>query len=152
MIGETFIIIKPDAISRGLTHTIVERFQQLGHIIWVAGRIKNREWCRQHYAHIFNNPEFKNDYVVMETFMAETLLISFSLAGINVIKKAREITGATRISDAVPGTIRGDLGMVNKPMCYNLVHTADSTDAVQREYDLFFDRSTDYKFGIITDE
>jgi len=149
---ETFIIIKPNAISQGLVGTIIKRFQQIGRIGWVSGRIKSREWCKQHYAHIFNNLELINVYHILEDFMTETLLIGFTLIGDDIIRKARKMAGATQIEKALPGTIRGDFGLKNYPTCYNLVHVSDGPEAVEREIRLFLDKDTDYNFGIITDE
>lgn len=149
MMEEVFIIIKPDAISRGLISEIIECFQHLGEIEWVNGRFKSREWCQWHYAHIINNPDIANTvYLILEVFMAETLLIGFNLRGDDCIKRAREMAGTTNVVNAKPGTIRGEYGLKNYPTCYNLVHVADSPEAVRREKKLFFDRSTDYDFGI----
>lgn len=150
MMEEVFVIIKPDAISRGLINEIVQRFRQFGKIDWVTGRVKNRLWCRCHYAHISNNPDLADAYAIMETFMSEKLLIGFCLRVGNGIKEAREIAGPTRISCAESGTIRGDFGLKSYPTCYNLVHVADSLEAVRREKKLFLDRSTDYDFGIMS--
>lgn len=145
MIEETFIILKPDAVVRGLVSEIVERFQQIGKIEWVTGRVKNREWCCYHYAHIVDLPSI---YKVLEVFMSEKFLIGFNLHGDDVIKKARATAGATQVEDAKPGTVRGDFGLKNYPTCYNLVHCADSLEAVQCEIQLFLDQNTDYNFGI----
>lgn len=150
---ETFIILKPDAISRDLVEPIVRCFQQIGEIKWVTGRHKSIDWCRQHYEHIASNSELIGAYAIMEAFMSRELLIGFGLSGFNIIKQARAITGSTDTAKARPGTIRGNYGIVfplNRPMCYNLVHVADSSSAVLRETALFLDRSTDYDFGITT--
>lgn len=145
---EVFIIIKPDAISRELVDDIVRRFQQIGHIEWVTGRFKNKIWCQQHYVHIFNDLSLSDIYTTLENFMVGKLLIGFILWGDNCIKRAREMAGATK--NAVPGTIRADFGLKICPTCYNLVHVSDSPEAVQREIQLFLDRSTDYDFAIMS--
>lgn len=150
MTEEVFIILKPDAVRRGLVEPIVRRFKRIGKIKWVTGRVKCQEWCRQHYEHIATNPDLVDAYAIMEAFMSRELLIGFSLLGNDIIKRARMITGATRINEAVLGTIRGDFGMLNRPICYNLVHVADSPEAVRRETALFLDRSIDYDFGIMS--
>ncbi len=147
---EVFIILKPDTISRDLVDKIVARLKRIGKIEWVSGRYKSTKWCRGHYAHIANNPELIADYAVLEGFMTRSLLIGFGLSGLCIIEAARAITGATRVSEAERGTIRGDFGLPNRPVCYNLVHVADSSSAVLRETDLFLDRRIDYDFGITT--
>lgn len=146
---EAFIIIKPDAISRELVDAIVRRFQQIGHIEWVTGRFKNKIWCRRHYAHIFNNPDLADVYAILEDFMTKKLLIGFNLWGDYSIERARRVAGATKIEDAVPGTIRADFGLKICPTCYNLVHVSDSSEAKHREIQLFLDRSIDYDFAIL---
>lgn len=147
MIEEVFIIIKPDAISRGLVNEIISYFRHIGKIEWVNGRVKSRQWCQRHYAHIV---DLLSIYEVLEVFMAEKLLIGLNLRGDDAIRKARIMAGSTNVKNAIPNTIRGDLGLEFYPTCYNLVHVADSPEAVRREKKLFFDRSTDYDFGIMS--
>jgi nucleoside-diphosphate kinase len=151
MTENTFIIIKPDAIERGLSANIVKRFQKVGRIMWLIGLYKNRYWCKQHYAHIESNPELSEQYAIMEDFMVGKLLIGFCLRGENIIKRARELTGPTRVLAAPSGTIRCDYSNDTyncRPICHNLVHAADSKDAVRREANLFLNRSIDYDFNV----
>ena len=150
MTENTFIIIKPDAIKRGLMEIIMERFQKIGDIKWIIGLYKNRDWCRMHYKHIKENPDLLNDYKIMEDFMTGTLLIGFLLGGEDIISNARELAGSTRTWEAQAGTIRGEFCVPHAivfPICWNLVHVADSKQSVTREINLFKNRSLDYDFN-----
>lgn len=146
---QVFIILKPDTISRNLIDEIVRRFRAIGRFEWVSGRTKNKDWCRRHYKHIFTDSKLVEVQALLDNFMVGNLLIGLNLWGPNCILKARELAGATRVKDAKSGTIRGDLGLRFLPTCYNLVHVADSPEAVTRETILFLDRTTDYDFGIL---
>jgi len=150
MTENTFIIIKPDAIRRGLTDTIIERFQKIGDIKWIIGLYKNRDWCRMHYKHIKENPELSKDYTIMEDFMSGKLLIGFLLRGDSIIEHARVLVGSTRTWEAQAGTIRGEFRppyALVLPICHNLVHVADSKQSVIREINLFLNRSLDHDFN-----
>lgn len=145
---EVFIIVKPDAIERGLTDIIIQRFMEIGEIEWITGKYKSRKWCRQHYEHIVANLDLADAYAVMETFMSKTLLIGFLIRGNNCIERARELAGSTNVLEANIETIRGEYAVCSLPICHNLIHVADSPKAVKREVRLFMDRSTDHDFKI----
>lgn len=140
MTNKTFVIIKPDAIERGLVGEIISRFEHKGFCIYrIARKRKNREWCHQHYDEVFR----KYPHLVSEMmpFMVDASLIGIILLGQHAIETVRQMVGATDSLRAYPGTIRGDYG--NHPVHCNLVHAADSLEAVNREISLFFNKETD---------
>lgn len=142
MIETTFVIIKPDAISRRLIGEIISRFEKRGlSIEYIETRRKTKAWCRKHYDHILL--ENLDVYHELEDFMADKKLIGIILNGHSAIKAVRAIVGCTNSLEAAPGTIRSDYGA--SPIRYNLVHASDSEDAVIREFGLFFDSSTDLR-------
>lgn len=137
MIETTFVIIKPDAIARGLVGEIITRFERKGYTIArIARRWKNKFWCQRHYSHV---PEsiYKNN----ESFMTSMPIIGFILTGEQAIITVRQIVGCTNSLAAAPGTIRGDYGQ--DASCRNLIHASDSKQKVEFESELFFDPNFD---------
>ncbi len=137
---KTFIILKPDAVFRGLVGKILSRFEQAGMKIFrMEMRFKNQTWFKQHYHNLIVS-SLKCDYLEdMASFMVNNPLIGVVSDG--DIDKMRLMVGATNCFKAAPGTIRGDFGRINK-YC-NLVHASDSKEAVDREIELFFRRDND---------
>ncbi len=134
----TFIIIKPDAIERGLIGTIISRFEQKGFTVdHIKMAHKNAAWTRAHYAHLERNTPF----YMMGAAMIKTPLIGILLEGPpNIIKTVRTMVGATNPMEAAPGTIRGDYA--TEPVYCNLIHASDSEEAVEREWQLFCNPET----------
>ena len=127
---KTFIILKPDAIYRGLVGEILLRFERLNmHIQRIEKQYKDKVWFRQHYSHLLGlDPDYLEP---MEVWMTTNPLIGVILSGDPA--KAKKIVGVTIA--AAPGTIRGDFSRGHG--YYNLVHAADPSE-VDREIKLFF--------------
>ncbi len=138
----TFVIIKPDAIARGLVGKIISRFEQRSMFFeFVAIRIKDAVWCKQQYNKVLLACESgrldMQIYERLEDFMVGSPLLGIILGGDSVIDRVRYMIGPTNCLDAFPGTIRGDFG--EESGCHNLVHSSDSEEAVDREIKLFFE-------------
>jgi nucleoside-diphosphate kinase len=128
----TLILLKPDAVQRGLVGQILNRFEQKGLKI-VAMKLMQitPELAAKHYeAH-----KERKFYPGLVKFMTSSPVVALALEGIEAIKICRTLMGATFGADAAPGTIRGDYGVSRS---YNLVHGSDSPDAAARELGLFF--------------
>ena len=135
MVNKTFVIIKPDTISRGLIGRIISRFEdKFLEIIAIELKQKDETWCQLHYQHMLGPI-----YADLEEFMLSGPLIGIVLKGHNAIRTVKYMVGLTDSLRAEPGTIRGDYG--THPIRYNIVHTADSYEAVWRETNLFFGES-----------
>ena len=135
---QTFIILKPDAIQRGLIGKIISCFERKGFkILRIEQHWKNKNWCRQHYPHICDEI-----YQNLVAFMTSAPIIGVILEGPDAIRVVRSMVGTTNSLEASPGTIRGDYG--NTPVHYNLIHAADSKETFHYENDLFFDLTTNY--------
>jgi nucleoside-diphosphate kinase len=128
----TLILLKPDAVQRGLCGQIVARFEQKGLKIVALKLMKiTPELAARHYeAH-----KDKKFYPGLVKFMTSSPVVALALEGIDAIKICRAMMGATFGADAAPGTIRGDFGSSRS---YNLVHGSDSPEAAQKELKLFF--------------
>ena len=128
----TLILLKPDAVQRGLSGQILSRFEQKGLKIAAMKLMQiSPELAAKHYeAH-----KERKFYPGLVKFMTSSPVVALCLEGIDAIKICRTLMGATFGADAAPGTIRGDYGVSRS---YNLVHGSDSPEAAAREIGLFF--------------
>src|SRR6478609_10242862 len=128
----TLIILKPDAVQRGLAGEIITRFERKG--LQVVGMKLMRippQLAETHYEPHRGKPFYSG----LVKFMTSSPVIVIALAGKDAIAISRKMMGATFGSKAEPGTIRGDFGVSNS---FNLIHGSDSPEAAQRELKLFF--------------
>jgi nucleoside-diphosphate kinase len=128
----TLIILKPDAVQRGLMGRILSRFEDKGLQVVGAKMMKiSQDLAARHYeAH-----REKKFYPGLVRFMTSSPVLVLALRGNNAIEISRNMMGATFGSKAAPGTIRGDFGVSNS---FNLIHGSDSPEAAERELKLFF--------------
>lgn len=129
---KTLILIKPDAIQRGLLGEIVSRFERKGLKIVGMKMIQLEDaMLEAHYAHIKDKPFF----VGIKNFMKSSPVVAMVLSGINAVSATRIIVGPTKAYEAAAGSIRGDLSLSIQS---NIVHASDSPEAAQEEVERFF--------------
>jgi nucleoside-diphosphate kinase len=128
----TLIILKPDAVQRGLIGRIIGRFEDKGFQVVGAKLMRiSEELAARHYeAH-----REKPFYAGLVRFMTGSPVLVLALRGVGAVEICRKMMGATFGSKAEPGTIRGDFGLSNS---FNLIHGSDSPEAARRELGLFF--------------
>ncbi len=128
----TLIILKPDAVQRGLMGRIISRFEDKGLQVVGAKMMQiSQELAAKHYeAH-----KEKGFYKGLVAFMTSSPVLVLAVRGMNAITISRNMMGATFGSKAAAGTIRGDFGVSNS---FNLIHGSDSPEAAERELGLFF--------------
>jgi len=128
----TLILLKPDALQRGICGKILARFEEKGLKVAALKLMRiTPELAAKHYeAH-----KSKPFYAGLVNFMTSAPVAALVLEGMNAIMVARTLMGATNAREASPGTIRGDLSMSRS---YNLVHGSDGPEAAVREIALFF--------------
>jgi nucleoside-diphosphate kinase len=128
----TLIILKPDAVQRGLMGKILSRFEDKGlQVVGCKMTTIPVSLAEKHYeAH-----KTKGFYPGLVKFMTSSPVLVLALRGNGAITIARNLMGATFGSKAAPGTIRGDFGVSNS---FNLIHGSDSPEAAERELGLFF--------------
>jgi nucleoside-diphosphate kinase len=128
----SLLILKPDALQRGLAGRIIARFEDKG--IAIVGcklmRISPELAARHYEAH-----RSKPFYDGLVRFMTSAPVLVLAVRGVGVIDVSRKMMGATFGSKAEPGTIRGDFGISNS---FNLIHGSDGPESAQRELALFF--------------
>jgi nucleoside-diphosphate kinase len=129
----TLVLIKPDAMRRGLAGEIMRRFEARGLELRDAKLLTvARPLAEDHYAEHAEKPF----YGELVEFITSGPTLALVLEGEGAIATVRTTMGATNPADAGPGTIRGDLAL---SMPDNLVHGSDSPESAKREIKLWFD-------------
>jgi len=128
----TFIIIKPDAVQRGLVGEIIKRFEQRGlRIIGMKFLQMSEALAKKHYAVHVERPFFN----ALVSYITSAPVVVMALEGTNAVAAARATIGATKPHEAAAGTIRGDFGL---EIGRNLVHGSDSVENGVLEVANFF--------------
>lgn len=132
MTQRTLVLLKPDAVSRGLIGQLISRYEAKGlTIVALEQRSITSELADQHYAEHVE----KDFYPPLRDFVTSGPLVSLVLEGDQAVDVVRAINGATDGRKAVPGSIRGDFSLSNRE---NLVHGSDSPESAAREIALWF--------------
>jgi nucleoside-diphosphate kinase len=128
----TLILVKPDAMKRGLAGEIVQRFESRGLALRAARLVRvDRDLAERHYDVHREKPFFPE----LVEFITSGPTLALVLEGEGAIDTCRRTIGATNPADAEPGSIRGDLAL---SMPDNLVHGSDSTETAEQEVALWF--------------
>jgi nucleoside-diphosphate kinase len=131
----TLVLIKPDAVRRGLIGEVLGRFERKGlAIVALDQRVIDGETADRHYAEHVQQPW----YPPLREFITSGPLVALVLEGDQAIAVVRGLIGATDGRAAAAGTIRGDLSLSNRE---NLVHASDSGESAVREITTFFGES-----------
>lgn len=132
MSQRTFVLIKPDAVSRGLVGEVIGRFEAKGlMIVAMELRTIDPEIADRHYADHVDQPW----YPPLREFITSGPLVALVLEGDEAISVVRVLNGATDGRAAAPGTLRGDFSLSNRE---NIVHASDSPESAEREIRLWF--------------
>jgi nucleoside-diphosphate kinase len=132
----TLVLIKPDAMQRGLAGEILSRFEQRGLEVKAAKLVHvDRALAERHYAEHREKPFFGE----LTDFITSAPTLALVLEGEAAVGVVRTTIGATDPTNANPGTIRGDLALA---MPNNLVHGSDSAESAEREIALWFPDGT----------
>ena len=132
MTQRTLVLIKPDAVRRGLVGTILARYEAKGlSLVTLELRQVDATQADRHYAEHVEKPW----YPPLREFITSGPLVALVLAGTAAIDVVRLANGATNGAEAAPGTIRGDLSLSNRE---TLVHASDSEESAAREIALWF--------------
>jgi nucleoside-diphosphate kinase len=129
----TLVIVKPDAVRRGLIGEIVRRIEAKGLRIEELHQMRiDRDLAERHYDEHRDEPFFGE----LVDFITSHDVVVARVTGEQAVSVVRTLMGPTDPATAPPGTIRGDFGLV---ITQNLVHGSDSPESAKRELDLFFD-------------
>lgn len=129
---QTFIMVKPDGVSRGLIGEIVLRFERKGFTLTDAKLMTvPKEKAEKHYSDLKEKPFFQE----LVDFISVGPVFAMVWEGRNAVKQSRVLIGATNPVDADVGTIRGDFAT---DIASNIIHGSDSIESAEREIQLFF--------------
>lgn len=128
----SLVLIKPDAMQRGLAGTIISRLEGQGLKV-IATRMlhMDKDLAQRHYAIHVNKPFFNN----LVNYITSGPIIALVFEGENAVEAIRKTTGATDPAKAEAGTIRGDFGL---DIEHNSVHGSDAVETAEKEIKLFF--------------
>ncbi|OKP86767.1 nucleoside-diphosphate kinase [Paenibacillus helianthi] len=129
---QTYLMIKPDGVQRGLIGRIVARLEDKGFKL-VAGKLISvtEEQAKKHYA----EHEGKDFFPELVRFITSGPVFAMVWEGDDVVSLSRIMIGKTKVGEALPGTIRGDFAS-HTPL--NLIHGSDSLESAKREIANFF--------------
>jgi len=137
---QSLVLIKPDAIQRGLIGKIIDRFEVKGmKLIGMKMMTLDEAVLREHYAHIADKPFFPG----LAKFMQSTPVIAMCWEGLDVVDTVRRITGITKAREAEAGSIRGDFAM---SVSCNVVHASDTVENAEKEVARFFKADDIYSY------
>jgi nucleoside-diphosphate kinase len=138
---KTLVLIKPDAIQRGLTGEVLHRFERKGlKIVGMKMMSLDEAILREHYSHIADKPFFPG----VSAFMSSTPVIVLCLEGLEVVSAVRKIVGITKAREAEAGSIRGDFAM---SVACNVVHASDTVENAKSEVKRFFKEDDIYDYS-----
>ncbi len=144
MTQRTLVLLKPDAVRRGLTGEIISRIERKAgwQITALELRSLDQDTLEQHYGEHKGKPF----YEPLVEFMSSGPVVAMIVEGERVVEGVRALAGPTDPIAAAPGSIRGDYGVIVRE---NLIHASDSEESAEREVKIFFGSCLTYRQLII---
>ncbi len=137
---KTLVILKPDAVSRGITGEIISRLEKKWLKLVASKMVKlTEEQLKEHYAHLVDKPFFPG----IVSFMTSAPVILQVWEGKDAVEVVRLMAGVTNSRQAQPGTIRWDYSM---SIGNNVIHASENLEAAKEEIARFFDESEIYSY------
>lgn len=132
MAERTLLLLKPDALERGLIGRIVSRFEGKGFRIVGLKMIRmSKALSKEHYGHLVQKPFYPD----LEAFVTSSPMVALVIQGKEAVEVTRLIVGPTNASKAPAGTIRGDM---SNSTSRNVIHASDSKETAAKEIPRFF--------------
>ncbi|MFH1306268.1 MAG: nucleoside-diphosphate kinase [Candidatus Micrarchaeota archaeon] len=139
-VEQTLVLLKPDALQRGIIGKIIARVEKRGlQIIGMKMIQLNENICKEHYAHLVGKPF----YPKLVQFMTSAPVIAIVVEGVEAVRIVRDMCGPTNAREAPAGTIRGDFSLSTQ--C-NVIHASDSLETAGKEIARFFSEKELYKW------
>jgi nucleoside-diphosphate kinase len=142
---KTLLLIKPDAVQRGLIGCVISRFEEKGLKIAALKLIK---LSSEKAGELYLPHKGKPFYEPTVEFMTSSPIVAMVFEGRMAIGLVRKIIGATRPEEALPGTIRGDFAT---SVQLNIVHASDSPENADREISIFFNKDEIIDYSLISE-
>ena len=155
MIERTLVLLKPDAVQRGLVGEIIQRFEKVGmKLAGIKMVLVDQKFAREHYAEHVQKPFYPG----LEALIVMGPTIAIVLEGIEAVHNVRKMVGATEPKGSSPGTIRGDYAHVSYGYAdkkgigiKNLIHASDSPANAEKEIKLWFTDKELYSYKTVHD-
>ena len=129
---QTYLMVKPDGVQRGLCGEILSRFEKKGlKIVGLKFMLISKEVAENHYGEHKGKPFFPS----LISYITSGPVFAMVWEGENAVQVCRNMMGKTNPQDSAPGTIRGDYCMVTG---LNIIHGSDSPESAAREIGIFF--------------
>lgn len=129
---QTFIMIKPDGVQRGLVGEIIKRFEQRGYFLRALKMLcVEKSFAETHYKDLASKPFFP----ALIEYITSGVVVAMVWEGQDAVRQGRRMLGTTNPLDSAPGTIRGDFSLV---MGRNIIHGSDGVDSAKEEIALWF--------------
>ena len=129
---DTLIVVKPDAVRRGLVGRVVSRFEAKGFVVKRLLMVNMSKVQAEEFYSVHNGKPFFSDLV---SFITSGPVVGAVLSGNDAVATVRRMVGATKSWEAAPGTIRGDFGL---GLTDNVIHASDSAESFAKESKAFF--------------
>jgi len=158
-VERTLVLLKPDAVARGLAGRVLQRFEDAGLKVVGTKMVQmDADLAKKHYFDL--EERFgKEVFDLTANFMQLGPVIAFVLEGVDAVANVRRLVGATFPNESAPGTIRGDFAHIskaysqdNKVVAANLVHASGKPDEAKYEIDLWFDSSELFDYQTVAEK
>jgi len=131
-VERTFVMVKPDGVSKALVGTVIDRLERKGlKLMQMKMMTIDQSLAEEHYGEHKERPFFGD----LVSFITSGPVVAMEWSGESAISAARQMMGATNPLEAGPGTIRGDFAV---EIGENIVHGSDGPESAERELGLFF--------------
>ncbi len=131
-IERSLVIVKPDAVQRGLIGEIISRYEKRGlKVVAMKFEQVSEETAGKHYGEHKGKPFYEG----LVSYITSSPSVLMVIEGPDAVSIVRTTNGATKPAEAAPGTIRADFGVT---IGRNLVHASDSVESAAREVEIFF--------------
>jgi nucleoside-diphosphate kinase len=146
MIQRTLVLLKPDALDRGIVGEIITRFERVGAaIVGMKLLVSEKDTAMQHYTDDLARRRGEKVRELMVEMLTSGPIIAIALEGIEIVEVVRKMVGATEPKSAAPGTIRGDYAHVSFKYAdekgigvFNLIHASGSPEEGESETKVWF--------------
>src|SRR4030042_2224228 len=137
---QAVVLVKPDAMQRGLVGAIMERFERKGlKLVGIKMMKLTDSVLDEWYAHHKEKPFFTD----LKTFMQSSPIVAMLWEGLEAVSAVRKLCGVTKGREAEAGSIRGDFAMSQQ---LNLVHASDSVETAKKERDIIFSKGEIFNY------
>ncbi len=143
---KTLVLLKPDALERGIIGEIISRFERVGaKFIGLKLLVSEKDTAQKHYTEDLAQRRGEKVREMMIEMLTSGPIVAFVLEGIDIVEVVRKMVGGTEPKSAAPGTIRGDYAHISFRYAdeegvgvFNLIHASATTEEAETEIAVWF--------------